>query len=183
MAKVKTLFITLLLLLAITDLTLSKKKRKRKSKKKKDKILDLDKEYEEYSKNAPPPPDYLKKEVFLERYASNDPKESIIKAGKRFFPTQETTLDKKQYSNLLNLYAHGAIYDAPIDKELPDDRQFPHIKEEIADYLAKEKKDKEAFDIHDFFVDVIQSEFYKWLDKKHSLGYDFDDEQDFDGDI
>jgi hypothetical protein len=110
--------------------------------------------------------DYFDKESFFKEYNQESPEHPEVKMAKKYFPTEDTTIDKERYKVLLKMYMDGTVHDEEIDEDIREEAH-KQLEEFVEAFIEAEAKEKDEFTVHDLFDDFIGGKFHDWLDKAH----------------
>ena len=134
--------------------------------------------YDEYMKGI----DHLTEDVhkvlhpehFDTAYENDHQHGNIIPNVKMFFPDKGTLIPRKKYQKMLLHFADGHLFfrEGHIPKEHHDQAR-KEIKEEIHKFMKYKHGNQKKFDLHNFYQDFVEGEFYEFVDKlAHEHGHD-----------
>jgi hypothetical protein len=110
--------------------------------------------------------EYFTRESFFEEYNQENPEHPEVQMAKKYFPTQDTTIDKERYKTLLKMYMDGTVHDEEIDEDIREEAH-KQLEEFVESFIEQEAKEKDDFTVEDLFNDFIGGRFHDWLDKHH----------------
>lgn len=109
--------------------------------------------------------DIHNKETFMSAYNDENSKIKDIIFIKKYFPKQDSTLDRVEYKSFLKSFLEDFIEGLPEDPEIKEEAEKHHV-EQVEGYLEHMEK-KEEYGLDDVLTDIALGNFMVYIDVNH----------------